>query len=168
MTRGASSRSRPQLPPQLDLVTRLHSSSLATPTAIRDIQPPSNALAADSSESDSEFNATASSRSKSVQHSRSMSNPFPSLFSGKKKKHTPNRSREFGIIPQSRDGYNQRQASSSPPKRPGPSRSQEFVTGNCMTCDSLMRWPKEQNVYRCTICSTINDMVPLSPSQTSG
>ncbi|KAH0544830.1 hypothetical protein FGG08_001059 [Glutinoglossum americanum] len=36
----------------------------------------------------------------------------------------------------------------------------DLVAGNCMTCDSLVRWPRELNVFRCTICLTINDLKP--------
>lgn len=43
------------------------------------------------------------------------------------------------------------------PKR-NPVSSKDFVTGTCMTCGSLMRWPKELGVFRCTICATINDL----------
>ena len=38
---------------------------------------------------------------------------------------------------------------------------EEFVTGRCMTCASLMRWPREHTVFRCTICMTVNDLVPV-------
>ena len=40
--------------------------------------------------------------------------------------------------------------------------SKEMVTGKCMTCDSLVRWPRELSVFRCTVCLTINDLHPVS------
>ncbi|OTB05388.1 hypothetical protein M426DRAFT_72892 [Hypoxylon sp. CI-4A] len=40
----------------------------------------------------------------------------------------------------------------------------DFATGNCMTCASLVRWPKELPVFRCTICLTINDIKPRDPT----
>ncbi|KAK8024746.1 ubiquitin protein ligase [Apiospora arundinis] len=40
----------------------------------------------------------------------------------------------------------------------------DFRTGNCMTCGGLVRWPKELDVFRCTICLTINDLKPLEHS----
>ncbi|KAF7540392.1 hypothetical protein G7Z17_g12196 [Cylindrodendrum hubeiense] len=75
-----------------DLISRIHHSARNTSSTLSpslgsrfDI---SNAHA-DSSDSDADFHAAASSRprkSRPAQHSRSMSQPFPSLFSGKKKK----------------------------------------------------------------------------------
>lgn len=54
-------------------------------------------------------------------------------------------------------------------KRAGPGGSKDFATGNCMTCSSLMRWPKELKVFKCTICTTINDLVvPGSEATKSG
>ena len=35
-----------------------------------------------------------------------------------------------------------------------------LVTGRCITCDSLVRWPKHLNVFRCTVCLMINDLKP--------
>ena len=40
--------------------------------------------------------------------------------------------------------------------------SKEMVTGKCMTCDSLVRWPRELSVFRCTVCLTINDLHPVA------
>ncbi|KAK8134587.1 hypothetical protein PG984_006599 [Apiospora sp. TS-2023a] len=37
----------------------------------------------------------------------------------------------------------------------------DFRNGNCMTCGGLVRWPKELDIFRCTICLTINDLKPL-------
>lgn len=39
--------------------------------------------------------------------------------------------------------------------------SRDFTTGRCMTCGSLVRWPKELQMFRCTICLTINDVSPV-------
>jgi len=30
-----------------------------------------------------------------------------------------------------------------------------------MTCDSMVRWPKELKVFRCAVCLTINDLKPV-------
>lgn len=44
-----------------------------------------------------------------------------------------------------------------------PSKAErEPVTGQCMTCDSTVRWPQGLKVYRCTTCLTINDLEPWS------
>lgn len=37
----------------------------------------------------------------------------------------------------------------------------DLMTGKCMTCDSMVRWPKELKVFRCTVCLTINDLKPV-------
>ena len=34
----------------------------------------------------------------------------------------------------------------------------DFVTGKCATCDSLVRWPRHLDVYRCTVCLMVNDL----------
>ncbi|KAI1084467.1 hypothetical protein F5B20DRAFT_524970 [Whalleya microplaca] len=110
-----------------------------------------------------------------AQHSRSMSNPFPSLFSSKKKKHgggpgngpvhgpghgpgneglvdnDPLKSKPLPSLPQT----------AAPRRVPrGPA---EFATGNCMTCAALVRWPQDLDIFRCTICLTINDLKPHDP-----
>ena len=36
----------------------------------------------------------------------------------------------------------------------------EFVTGKCVTCDSLVRWPRHLDVFRCTVCLMVNDFKP--------
>ncbi|RYO81986.1 hypothetical protein DL764_009684 [Monosporascus ibericus] len=100
-------------------------------------------------------------------HSRSMSHPFPNIFSSKKKK-AP------GQVDHSRHDDSGSGDDYSPQPQPNP-RTQpmttrnvprgptDFATGNCMTCSSLVRWPKELLVFRCTICLTINDLKPLPP-----
>ncbi|CUS09549.1 unnamed protein product [Tuber aestivum] len=42
-----------------------------------------------------------------------------------------------------------------------------FATGHCMCCDCTVRWPSDLNVFRCTVCMTINDLKPV-PSGPSG
>ena len=34
----------------------------------------------------------------------------------------------------------------------------EQVTGNCGTCGSVMKWPRQVDSYRCQICLMINDL----------
>ncbi|KAI0884744.1 uncharacterized protein GGS22DRAFT_164258 [Annulohypoxylon maeteangense] len=98
-----------------------------------------------------------------AQHSRSMSHPFPSLFSSKKKKNG-RADDQFGDDDSTDDvspKQNLRQniqPNAAPRRIPrGPA---DFSTGNCMTCASLVRWPKELHIFRCTICLTINDLKP--------
>lgn len=101
-------------------------------------------------------------------HGRSMSNPFPSLFSGKKKKpgrafagQTYSGSSDEGIAEPNLPGQPQQARGG----RHRASVSRDFTTGQCMTCGSLVRWPRELFVFRCTICLTINDLQPLLPEE---
>lgn len=34
----------------------------------------------------------------------------------------------------------------------------DMVTGKCLTCNSACRWPRNVQMYRCTICLTVNDL----------
>ncbi|KAI0533219.1 hypothetical protein GGR58DRAFT_487663, partial [Xylaria digitata] len=96
-------------------------------------------------------------------HSRSMSHPFPSLFSSKKKRNAA-ADNELGFDDDVDDHeYNAKTYSSSSQAAntgrvaSGPA---ELATGNCMTCAGLVRWPKELSAFRCTKCLTINDIKP--------
>ena len=97
-------------------------------------------------------------------HGRSLSHPFPSLFANKKKK--PARTSSEDSDQDSVDELAQMTNSKTKPghaQRNGQSSgSRDFATGHCMTCGSLVRWPRELHVFRCTICLTINDLQPLS------
>ncbi|KAI9158462.1 putative E3 ubiquitin-protein ligase mug30 [Paramyrothecium foliicola] len=96
------------------------------------------------------------------QHARSMSHPFPPLSNGKKNR----QDYPAGFVPRigaaSNDVQMMNQTTSHAHRRGGPTGSKDFATGNCMTCASLMRWPKDLKVFKCTICLTINDLVPIS------
>jgi len=92
-----------------------------------------------------------------------MSHPFPSIFSGKKK-----RTGEGGgpagfdstddetVSPQMvrTTGY-------APANKPKVA-DKDLTTGKCKTCDSMVRWPKELKVFRCTVCLMINDLKPIA------
>ena len=97
-------------------------------------------------------------------HSRSMSHPFPSLFSKKKKSTDHSRYEDSTSLDD--DQKPLPQPTPRAPQMPtrkvtrGPA---DYATGNCMTCSSLVRWPKELYTFRCTICLTINDLKPLPP-----
>ncbi|KAI1639338.1 hypothetical protein F4809DRAFT_137674 [Biscogniauxia mediterranea] len=120
----------------------------------------------DSSSDDDDIPAPKSKRP--ARHNRSMSHPFPSLFSSKKKKNNAGAENppDDEAIPDDR-AYNTKthtnQTQPTNPRRP-PLGPADFATGNCMTCASLVRWPKELQVFRCTICLTINDIKPYNPS----
>jgi E3 ubiquitin-protein ligase HECTD2 len=96
-------------------------------------------------------------------HGRSMSHPFPSLFSGKKK-----RQGESAEAPgfestddDSASPVATRHGAQNQTSKPKVS-DQDLTTGRCMTCDSMVRWPKELKVFRCTVCLTINDLRPIA------
>ena len=44
----------------------------------------------------------------------------------------------------------------------------EFVTGKCATCDSLIRWPRLLDAFRCTVCLMVNDLKPGARSTMEG
>ncbi|KAK4241099.1 hypothetical protein C8A03DRAFT_41495 [Achaetomium macrosporum] len=114
----------------------------------------------ESSSSDEGLHPRSHSQPSRPPHRRSMSHPFPSLFSLRKKKSGP----VSGAETSSGD-----EGPSNPEKAP-PMRghhrsgssvgSRDWNTGRCMTCGSLVRWPKELHVFKCTICVTINDLQP--------
>jgi E3 ubiquitin-protein ligase HECTD2 len=96
-------------------------------------------------------------------HGRSVSHPFPSLFAAKKKS------------PRNGDVATGAGFESTDDETTSPSRSNvhnsgaklkghdtDLMTGKCMTCDSMVRWPKELKVFRCTVCLTINDLKPIA------
>ncbi|KUJ18244.1 HECT-domain-containing protein [Mollisia scopiformis] len=108
------------------------------------------------------FGASNTSRpTRTPSHGRSMSHPFPSLFSGKKKRQGESagaiefESGDDDTVPPStaRDHVQSPMAKKVADK--------DLMTGKCMTCDSMVRWPKDLKVFRCTVCLTINDLVPV-------
>ena len=103
-------------------------------------------------------------------HTRSISHPFPSFFGS----HSKSDRRPNGKSPKSIDMTQDEGLISSSmhvPRslsRKSPSRNQGpgLRTGNCATCDSIVRWPRHLDVYRCTACLMINDLKPDSTSDT--
>jgi E3 ubiquitin-protein ligase HECTD2 len=90
-----------------------------------------------------------------------MSHPFPSLFSGKKK-----RQGESAAV----TGFESTDDDTSPiaarniiqnPNIKQKIQDRGLTTGKCMTCDSMVRWPKALKVFRCTVCLMINDLKPI-------
>ncbi|KAK5660780.1 hypothetical protein OQA88_12147 [Cercophora sp. LCS_1] len=95
-------------------------------------------------------------------HGRSMSHPFPSLFSSKKKKAEQ-------MTAEHSDSESGDEAGPMPRLSKQPTRghrnvsstgSRDYSTGRCMTCGSLVRWPRELQIFKCTICLTINNLQP--------
>ncbi|PTD05032.1 hypothetical protein HYE67_004440 [Fusarium culmorum] len=165
-----------------DLITRIHNTALHTPTTLpalysNNLQAASNGNRfelsfsnnnnGDSSSDESDLHPSRpSSRPQRPPHTRSMSQPFPSLFSSKKK-----RQNSVGAPPPDLgfaddDVVMPRQAPKTHAQTPshngnGPAGNKDFATGNCMTCGSLVRWPRDLKVFKCTICTTVNDLEPL-------
>ena len=109
----------------------------------------------------------------SLNHSRSFSHPFPSLFGGGRKPDKKNSLKADVNIYDTTDDDTSTNGDSARPIGTGksPSRNvsqkgnKEPVTGKCMTCDSTVRWPQGLKVYRCTTCMTINDLEPYRESR---
>ncbi|KAH8678014.1 hypothetical protein BX600DRAFT_451257 [Xylariales sp. PMI_506] len=99
-------------------------------------------------------------------HSRSMSNPFPSLFSSKKQ----SKSQLAAGLSNDDDSHQPGPTNPRPrlPPKSGSRGHADFSSGNCMTCGGLVRWPKELDVFRCTICLTINDLKQQTPKTELG
>ncbi|KAK4190149.1 putative E3 ubiquitin-protein ligase [Podospora australis] len=111
-------------------------------------------------------------------HTRSMSHPFPSLFSSNKKKKPEPMPRGGGTGGGGDDDDSGLESGADiggplpkirgrqpPPSNRGhrngsSAGSRDYTTGNCMTCGSLVRWPRDLHVFKCTICLTINDLQP--------
>ena len=39
-------------------------------------------------------------------------------------------------------------------------RENDFTTGSCATCNTHVRWPRNLDTFRCTVCVMINDLKP--------
>ncbi|TVY94218.1 putative E3 ubiquitin-protein ligase [Lachnellula willkommii] len=108
-------------------------------------------------------NGTSTKPAQRNSHGRSMSHPFPSIFPGKKK-HTGEgggavsfeSTDEESVSPQ----MVRNTANTSANKQKVPDKA--LTTGKCKTCDSMVRWPKELKVFRCTVCLMINDLKPVA------
>ena len=104
----------------------------------------------------------------SLNHSRSFSHPFPSLFGGGKKLDKKNSLKADVNIYDTTDDDTSTNGDSarhigngkSPSRDTSQKGNKEPMTGKCMTCDSTVRWPQGLKVYRCTTCMTINDLEP--------
>ena len=100
-------------------------------------------------------------------HGRSFSNPFPSLFGGKK----TNKGHGFDITDTGTEtlgdltvGDMQKNVlAEEMPLGLGestPRGKSDFATGKCMACGLTVKWAGHLEVFRCTICLTINDLKP--------
>ena len=112
------------------------------------------------------------SRAGKLNHSRSFSHPFPSIFGSKKADKRPKQGSPFeGTRDARHDAFSNKQ---SAVENSLPRDDRQPMTGRCMTCDSTVRWPHGLKVFRCTTCLTINDLEHYSekghdaPGSTSG
>ncbi|KAJ8130961.1 hypothetical protein O1611_g2669 [Lasiodiplodia mahajangana] len=134
-----------------DLPTRTRSNSRLTPAdpPFRNLQN----IQGDSSSSEDDI----ISKPKPVgKHARSMSHPFPSLFSKKKKNAAADNELDFDDDVGGYDLSNTKIYSSSSQAANtsrAPPGLAEFAAGNCMTCAGLVRWPKDHHVFRSNLIS---------------
>ncbi|KAL4928560.1 uncharacterized protein BDV17DRAFT_92925 [Aspergillus undulatus] len=110
-------------------------------------------------------------------HTRSISQPFASAFTGVGKRRNKSISAEASLDTDDDDDDddiylpNPNPLSSSPRKGHGHPRVQpkeELTTGRCMTCNSTVRWPRNLKVFRCTECLTVNDLEPYQETRDPG
>ncbi|KAF4635728.1 hypothetical protein G7Y89_g2375 [Cudoniella acicularis] len=107
--------------------------------------------------------SSSSKPTRSPSHGRSMSHPFPSLFLGKKKRHEDGAAgMEFESTDDDSASPPQRLQKAGSASKPTKVLEKDLTTGKCMTCDSMVRWPKDLKVFRCTVCLTINDLKPIA------
>ena len=109
-----------------------------------------------------EFYSSSNSASR-PRHGRSISHPFPSLFGNGKR---TDRKVDLDQLEAELDGLNDNTGivagneitrTSSEREKSQPSEN-DLVVGKCATCDSLVRWPRHLDVYRCSVCLMINDL----------
>ncbi len=100
-----------------------------------------------------------------AKHGRSFSHPFPFFGGGGKRSDKRNVSRNKINLDATDgdesigDGRSNR-SSNVPSRNPSGNAGSEPMTGRCIACDSVVRWPRDLKVFRCTICLTINDLEP--------
>jgi E3 ubiquitin-protein ligase HECTD2 len=106
--------------------------------------------------------SSSSNSRRTASHGRSMSHPFPSLFTGRRKQHDGATSGFDSTDDDSVSSVLPRSIALSPGgKQSSQVPDRDLVMGKCMTCDSMVRWPKDLKVFRCTVCLTINDLKPV-------
>lgn len=96
------------------------------------------------------------------QHGRSISHPFPSIF-GSGKKRLPNEEDDDNVVDAKTlqtgsPGHYQVDQAGTGRLGSGNTDEVDLVQGRCATCDSQVRWPKNLDVFRCTVCLMVNDL----------
>lgn len=101
-----------------------------------------------------------------LSHGRSYSHPFPSIFgSGKKAEKTSEINYNDGVSETLIESPIVSTGLASKDHRATnwislQNAEKDLVTGRCITCDSLVRWPGHLDVFRCTVCLMVNDLKP--------
>jgi E3 ubiquitin-protein ligase HECTD2 len=93
-----------------------------------------------------------------------MSHPFPSLFSSGRKKKQDDTAGIGGFDSTDDEKVSPvlaRTTALNPTAKSAKVPDKDLMQGKCMTCDSMVRWPKELTVFRCTVCLMINDLKPV-------
>lgn len=98
-----------------------------------------------------------------------MSHPFPNTFPSRKKSVPKKEQDDFDSDSDSDAemlGLGPGSKSKAPAQYVGPPHlkpmvDKDYMSGTCMTCGALSRWPKGLTVFKCTLCVTINDLVDL-------
>ncbi len=101
-------------------------------------------------------------------HGRSHSHPLSSIFSSGRKPDRPSDDDLLDDTLDTSDGglpvLSARPASrdlmATTNGAPSQAGENDLVTGKCGTCDSLVRWPRHLDVFRCTVCLMVNDLKP--------
>lgn len=102
-------------------------------------------------------------------HGRGISHQFPFILKGVKREERRRPGEVNATAPDLNDAVQGELGQRNPGRRPSrgdhkgysQSTDTDLTTGHCMTCDSLVRWPKGLKVFRCTICLMINDLKPM-------
>lgn len=92
-------------------------------------------------------------------HARSTSQPFPSLMNSNalRKPDKKLTKRDFGL---DLDFDFDEDGAAAAGLDQARTAGDDMVTGKCITCNSTCRWPRHVQVFRCTICLTVNDLEP--------
>jgi len=105
-------------------------------------------------------------------HGRSLSHPFPSLFSSSRRKKQKS-AISGNLSDDSDDDCGQVPGLPRMPQhvvrgKQGNNGNRDFATGNCMLCGSLVRWPRGLPAFKCTVCLTVNDLPLADQEMTRG
>ena len=96
-----------------------------------------------------------------ARHSRSYSHPFPTIFSKARISADRPQTKQNGVFidrSTNQNGYILPGAREKPRLQQQASLNADLIKGRCATCDTLVRWPKDLTVFRCTVCLMINDL----------